>query len=230
MRNATTPETTAPAQTGRLTASKNSVAIVLVTPTLFLANLIGRFPGVTNLDANEQYAQAISHQFYDWHPPVMAWLWSGLRLIADGTGPLFTLHVFCYWLGFGLIATALSRVGRNIAAWAVITVGLLPPFFTMNGNIFTDVGLAVAFLSAYAIVFWYRSQDRNVAPVATIIAMILLLYGILVRANGVFGAAPLVVYLLYPKTLARPLHLFATKFINYPHCGSGFRCGQPPIT
>ena len=73
------------------------------------------------------------------------------RSIEDGTGPMFALQVFCYWPGFGLIAVTLSRIGRNRAAWAVIAVGLLPPILMLNIQILKDVGVAVTFLSSFAI-------------------------------------------------------------------------------
>ena len=108
MINATAPETTAPAT--RQPAPKNSVAIPVVAFMLFLANFANRFPGVTNWDSKEQFAQAVTGHFADWQPPIMAWVWSKLRLIADGSGPLFFLQIFCYWLGFGLIALILHRM------------------------------------------------------------------------------------------------------------------------
>src|SRR5438477_12239953 len=112
--------------------------MVIVVFTLFLANLFTQYPGVTNWDSDEQYAQAVSGQFNDWHPPIMARLWSVLRLVAEGSGPLFAVHVCFYWLGFGLIAVALSRIGRNRAAWAVIAVGAFPPFLVVNIQILKD--------------------------------------------------------------------------------------------
>ena len=76
MLNPTTPETTAP-ETGRLTASKNSVAIALLAIAFFLANVIARFPSLPNFDSDLQYAQPVSGHFTDWQPPIMAWLRSG---------------------------------------------------------------------------------------------------------------------------------------------------------
>jgi hypothetical protein len=146
MLNAPAPETTA-------RTFKAPLAIGLVAFAFFLVNLISRFPGLPNTDSDLQYAQAISGHFSDWQPPIMAWLWSGLRLIVDGTGPVFALQVFCYWLGFGVIAVTLSQIGRNRAAWAVIAVGLLPPILMLNIEIVKDVGVAVTFLSSFAIFF-----------------------------------------------------------------------------
>jgi len=188
-------------------------AIAVTAIVFFLVNIVSRFPGFPNLDSNLQYNEAVSGHFSDWQPPIMAWLWSGLRLILDGTGLLFSLQVIFYWFGFGLIAITLSRIGRGFAAWAVIAVALLPPFLMLNIQILKDVGLAVTFLSSFAIIFWYRSQSKRVSPPAATFAIVLLLYGSLVRANAVFAVPPLLIYIFYPQLLFRPIRFLAACFI-----------------
>jgi hypothetical protein len=176
------------------------LAVVLI---LCLINVVSRYPGIPNFDSDAQYAQAVSRQFTDWHPPIMAWLWSGLRYFVYGSGLLFALHVSLYWFGFGLIALTLMRIGSPIAAWAVVGVGLLPPILMMNIQIHKDVGLAVTLLSSFAIVFWYRARGQPVNLAAGACAFILLTYGCLVRANAVFAVPPLLIYMFYPSLIHR---------------------------
>ena len=194
---------------GSITTTPTSVAIIAAV--LFVANLVGWFPGVPNDDSNSQYAQAFDQHFNDWHPPIMAWLWSMFRLLADGNGPMFSFHIACYWLGFGLIAVALSRTGRPLAAWAIIGVGLFPPFLMMNIIILKDVGLAVTFLAAFAALFWYRIQDGKVPLAVVAISTVLLFYGTLVRSNAVFAVVPLLAYLINPRWLGRPWRLLVVS-------------------
>src|SRR5262249_1852014 len=94
--------------------------------------------------------------------------------------------------------------GRPLAAWGILGVGLFPPFLMMNINILKDVGLAVTFLSAFAILFLYRIQDLKVPFVVIAISIVLLFYAALVRSNAVFGVAPLFGYLINPEWLSRP--------------------------
>src|SRR6266436_10399659 len=190
-----------------ITASPISIAVMAAL--LFAANLFAGFPGVANDDSDSQYAQAVDQRFNDWHTPIMAWLWSILRLLADGNGPMFGFHVACYWLGFGLIAAALSRAGRPLVAWGIVGVGLFPPFLMMNINILKDVGLAVTFLAAFAALFWYRIEDRKVPLAIVAISILLLFYGTLVRNNAVFGVVPLLAYVINPQWLGRPWRLLA---------------------
>ncbi len=190
-----------------ITASPFLIAVIAAL--LFVGNLFGGFPGVANDDSDSQYAQAVDQRFNDWHPPIMAWLWSIFRLLADGNGPMFCFHVACYWLGFGLIAVALGRAGRPLAAWAIIGVGLFPPFLMMNINILKDVGLAVTFLAAFGALFWYRIADRRAPTVVVVISSVLLFYGTLARGNAVFGVVPLLAYLINPQWLGRPWRVLA---------------------
>src|SRR5260370_15894210 len=187
---------------GAIAAPPASIAIIAAL--LFAANLFGGFPGVANDASDPQYAQAVDQRFNAWHPPIMAWLWSIFRLLADGNGPMFCFHVACYWLGFGLIAVALGRAGRPLAAWAIIGVGLFPPFLVMNIHILKDVGLAVTFLAAFGALFWYRIADRRAPTVVVVISSVLLFYGTLVPGNPVFAVVPLPAYLTTPPWLAPP--------------------------
>ena len=196
---------TAISRVNAIIAGPTSIAIT--AGLLFAANMFGWFPGAANDDSISQYAQAVDQHFNDWHPPMMAWLWSIFRLLADGDGPMFSFQVVYYWLGFGLIAVALSRAGRPLAAWGIIGIALFPPFLMMNINILKDVGLAVTFLAAFAALFWYRIQDRKVPLVVVAISIILLFYGTLVRTNAVFAVVPLLAYLINPQWLRRPWRL-----------------------
>jgi hypothetical protein len=77
----------------------------------------------------------------------------------------------------------------------------------LNINILNDVGLAVTFLAAFAVLFWYRIQDRRAPVVVVVISIVLLFYGTLVRSNAVFGVVPLLAYLINPQWLGRPWRL-----------------------
>jgi hypothetical protein len=192
-------------------ATKRSASIAALASLMACANLAFWFPGEAGPDSVVQYAQAVAGQFDDWHPPIMARLWSIFRLVADGDGPMFCFQVVLYWLGFGLVALALARAGRSRAAWAMLGVALFPSFLTLNIVLIKDVGMAVTLLTAFAALFWYRTHDRAVPPAVAAIALVLLAYGALVRANAVFAVVPLFVYLIRPQWLGRPWRLLVVS-------------------
>ena len=180
--------------------------LIAVSVLFFLVNLLGRFPGETGPDP-EQYHQAVANRFDDWHPPIMARLWSYFRLLADGFGTMFTFHIVLYWFGFGIIALALARAGRFLTSWGVLCVSVFPLFLMLNINIGNDVGMAVTFLAAFGVIFWFRIKDAKIPILADGIVAALLFYGTLVRTNGVFAVVPLLAYFLYPRSFARPWRL-----------------------
>ena len=47
--------------------------VPLVAAALFVANLVGCFPGEPNDDSNSQYAQAVARHFNDWHHSAFNW-------------------------------------------------------------------------------------------------------------------------------------------------------------
>src|SRR5215831_14116841 len=114
---------------------QSQVLLIAVSVSFFLGNLLGRFPGEPGPDEFDQYRQAVANRFDDWHPPIMAWLWSYLRLLADGFGPIFTFQIVLYWFGFGIIALALAKAGYFLRAWGVLWVGVFPLFLMQNINI-----------------------------------------------------------------------------------------------
>src|SRR5262249_35360550 len=101
--------------------------------------------------------------------------------------------------------------GRTFAAWVMLGVALLPPFLRLSVVLLKDVGMAVTFLSAFAALFWYRSQKREPPMAVAATSLVLLFYGALVRVNAVFAVLPLFVYLIRPRWLGRAWSLLAVS-------------------
>jgi hypothetical protein len=187
--------------------AQTSTAKLLVLAFLFALNLLPRYPGNASWDSDYQYLQARAGRYNDWHPPIMSWLWGRLDFIVPGNGAILLFHLCLYWIGIGLIALALDRRKKHWAAWAVIGLGASPAFWTLNVQLFKDVGLAVTALAAFAILFWYRSAGRPVPKAGMAIALLLLGYATLVRANGIIATAPLFLFAVYPSILFKPLRV-----------------------
>ncbi|UZK66177.1 hypothetical protein [Sphingomonas sp. M1-B02] len=157
------------------------------------------WPGVAHYDSVAQYQQVVSGAYNDWHPPVMARLWSlSYALGWAGQGPMFALQTLLWWAGLGLLAAALARSGARIAALAVVALGLWPPLLGWQALVVKDGQMAAALVAATGIVAWKRFAERPVGWVATTAVLLLLGYALLVRANAVFAVAPLAVGLLAP--------------------------------
>lgn len=188
-------------------------ALAALVVLLLLLNIAVCFPGTMMNDSVNQYAEAVSGRFTDWHPPVMAWLWSVLRRMHEGPAPMLLLHLAMFWGGIGLIADAARRLGHRRAAVLVVLAGAFPPFIFMNANVIKDVGMAASLLAGIGFVFWYRAQPRRMPWVAAAVAALLLAYGMLVRTNAVFAVAPLLVYALAPAPWLRTFRLMLVSAV-----------------
>lgn len=203
----------APGAARKPAAGSSAAALPLLVVALFAANVALHFPGFMDNDSKGQLAEAISGHYTDWHPPVMAWLWSVLRRFADGPAPFLLLHLAVYWLGWALLADGVRRCGHPRAALVMALAGAFPPFLYVNGSIMKDVGMAASWLCATGIVFWYRVQDRKIAPLAGLALAALVAYGTLVRGNALFGLGPLLLYALAPSSWLRGARLAAAALL-----------------
>jgi putative flippase GtrA len=170
-------------------------ALWIVALVFFFTNFAFKYPGELNPDSSRQYAQALSGQYTDWHPPIMAWVWSLLLHIKDGPLAMLTLHLGLHWLGFALIADGLLRLGRPRLAWVALLSGAFPVFLFYNGMIHKDTGMASAMLAAFGLGFRYRIIGQSVPLLVLLLAALLLAYGTLVRTNAIFAFGPLFIYL-----------------------------------
>lgn len=188
-------------------------SLVLLVVLMLSLNIAVSFPGTMMNDSVNQYAEAVSGRFTDWHPPIMAWLWSQLRALADGPGPLLVLHLVVYWTGILLIADAARRLGMRRIAVLVALSGAFPPFVFLNANVIKDVGMAVSLLTGTALVFWWRSQGRRIPLAWACVAAALLIYGVLVRTNAVFAIGPLVLFAYAPARWLRSFRLVVASVL-----------------
>ncbi|MBS0219204.1 MAG: hypothetical protein JSR91_00530 [Proteobacteria bacterium] len=180
---------------------------------LFAVNVALHYPGRFNNDAIGQYQQALSGQFTDWHPPIMAYLWSLLLPIWNGPQPIFLLQLVLHWLGFALVADGLRRAERPTAAWLMLAAGAFPVFVEINAELLKDVGMASAWIAASGLLFWYRVQDRKPPWLVVVAAVILILYGMLIRANAVFGFGVLLVYACFYRPSMSTMRLIMTACV-----------------
>ena len=185
--------------------------VIIAATALCVASLAVFWPGTAMYDTVAQYRQVLSGVYDDWHPPAMARVWALLAPLGVGATPMLVLQLVTYWLGLGLIAAALARIGRARSAAFILAIGLLPPFLGWQGVVLKDTQLAGALLAAVGIIGWWRLARRPLPGAMWVPVTLLLAYAVLVRANAVFIVVPLLVTLA-PRP-ANPLAKLAAGFV-----------------
>ena len=185
--------------------------IAIAAAALCIASLALFWPGTAMYDTVAQYRQVLSGAYDDWHPPAMARVWALLAAFGPGATPMLVLQLGTYWLGLGLIAAALGRVGRSRSAVAILAIGLLPPFLGWQGVVLKDAQLAGALLAAVGIIGWWRLPRRPLPGAMLVLVALLLAYAVLIRANAVFIVVPLLVTLALRPT--HPVAKLATGLV-----------------
>ncbi|WP_343527915.1 hypothetical protein [Sphingomonas sp.] len=173
-------------------AHSHRLRIVIAALILFGLSVLVFAPGYVEYDSVGQYTQALTGEYDDWHPPIMARLWS--LFLGWGATPMLVLQLAGWWLGLGGIAAAIVD-RRPRAALAVLAVGLVPPWLGWQVAILKDAQMTGALLGAVGLIGWWRLRDRAVPYWGWAAAGLLLVYAALVRANAIFAVAPLVALL-----------------------------------
>lgn len=184
----------------------HSLQILLAGLVAYLGFIIARFPGEMNSDSQSQLEQALTGDYHDWHPPIMARLWSLFLSLSDGVWTMFVFQIVCWGLAFVILALTLDSLGHRAGAWAVFLVGLFPPFLMQIVNIHKDVGLAATLMLAVALVARFRLAGVRTPVWAAVLVALLLAYAGLVRANGWFAVLPVVMWMVWPAGLRRPIY------------------------
>ena len=174
-------------------ALSHRLRIAIAALILFGLSLLIFAPGYVEYDSVGQYAQALTGTYDDWHPPIMARLWS--LFPGQGARPMLVLQLATWWLGLGCIAAAIVD-RRPRAALGVLAVGLVPPWLGWQVAILKDAQMTGAALAAVGILGWWRLRGQRVPGWGWAAAGMLLAYAALVRANAIFAIAPLVALLV----------------------------------
>lgn len=155
----------------------NSLKVVYFVAFIFFCLCFVLFyPGMFSNDGISQWHQATTNTYTDWHPIIMAVLMHELNPLL-GCGGIFVIHQFFYWIAIALLVEL--YFGQK-AIFCVI--GFFPPIFMQTLSVFKDTGMAVAFLLSLLCFVKYQRQNN---PFFLITSIVFLLYGTLVRTNGI---------------------------------------------
>lgn len=163
----------------------------LISCVGFLLSLAVFFPGFMSTDSIYQYSQAISGNFSDWHPPLMAMWWRSLLVLSNGPLPMLVWQQGLLW--GSLFSLAVTFKDKKFS-FLVPLLGFLPFIYNFSGVIWKDVEMGLSWLFSVSIFMFINKQQVPSIwrRLLIVVAFALLFYGAAVRANAFFGLPPLI--------------------------------------
>lgn len=178
--------------TGELKNYKNGIFICILG---FAATFFAFYPGFMSWDSMNQYEQALSGEYNDWQPPVMAVFWSILNMISRGPQLMLAFHLTLYWASFLILYVTYKKRGSRLAVYFPL-VAFSPFLLNTVGVIWKDVGLAVSWTFCIALLIYCSSSRHRIGFVSGAMIYTAFLYGYLIRNNS-FVSAPIMLVLIF---------------------------------
>ena len=175
------------------------VALTVAAVLLCLVTIATFSPGYMSTDTIYQLKQALGRvPLTDWHPPVMSLLWGGLISLTGTWTSMLVLQSVVMWGALLVVALVVHRwTGSRTLSALALAVGLMPNVLNIAGVVWKDVHLALALLSCVAIAMLGSLWRGKPLARWTLVPLgvVLVVYALMVRKNGVFAILP-VLYLL----------------------------------
>ncbi len=147
-------------------------------------------PGAYATDQIEELHQAVTGEYHDYQPPLMAWVWSILLRITGRPESLLVFHLCLLTAA----AVCWARVFQRLRALpAMLTIPILilsPAIVNLSGFMAIDVGFAYTMLLTSGIASLILI-DRQIRIYQLLIVMIIGIYSIGVRWNGILSVLPI---------------------------------------
>jgi len=153
----------------------------------FAFDLAAWWPGQMSYDSAYAWWQARGGGGNDIVPPAFTLAWRVSQHLADGPGAVFALHALAFWCGLALFTQAFAR--SLAAAAATLLLAFAPPLLLLRGHAWTDVGVLSALVLAAGALARAQVAARNRGWLA--LALPALVYGSVVRHNGITATLPL---------------------------------------
>ncbi len=176
---------------------RRALPVVALALAGFALTLRVFYPGVMTWDAWYVHADIATGQAGDWQSPVQTALWGLIEPLAPGAASMFLFIAVLYWLAFAALGLVLARRSAWPGVVAVV-LALTPPAFVFAGIIWRDVLLAASWLFAAALTYAVAERKDAWRRATQALALALLVFGFLMRPNGLFAAPILAAYVLWP--------------------------------
>lgn len=187
-------------------------AIISIIITLAFLHFFSAYPGGMVFDSFTQFKESVDKEYFDWHPPIMAYLWTLLNSIHTGPQLMLAKNIILLWLGVGVFYFTLRKY-NPILSLTYLALPLIPGILLESSFILKDMDLAIClFLSAA--IFSYFTLNQQKPPIAvSAIALLLIFYGSGVKFQGKFIVPIMVMWLMWLYYRSNKKLFFLTSFL-----------------
>ncbi|WP_175136871.1 hypothetical protein [Achromobacter animicus] len=163
--------------------------------------LAAYYPGVFSNDSADQLREAMSGNYGDWHPPLMAWVWAQLLKATGSIESLLILHLLVLSVAAVFWARILEISGLYVWTPLIALFLATPVVINFAGVLWKDVGFSFSLFLSCGIV-GLAFMKRRITAVRTIAVLCLSAYAFGVRTNGIFALVP-VIFMLFWTIIAQ---------------------------
>jgi hypothetical protein len=167
----------------------NFTFCIFLSCSIYLT-LAAFFPGVYTADSGHQLQQALTKSYDDWHPPLMAWMWSQLITVSGRIESILVVHLTLLALAAIYWARILEHLRLVITTLAIPVLIASPIVTNFSGVIWKDVGFAFSLLLASGIT-GLAFVEKNATSTRMVAILALLSYAFGIRPNGLIAIIPI---------------------------------------
>lgn len=143
----------------------------------FVVTLLIWCPGATSSDSRSQINQALTGSFEDWHPVVLAWIWSLLLKIWDSQLILLIFNLVIFW--YAIFKLLNSKADLNRFRFIFMIMVLFPWILNFQGVLWKDVVLANTLLLMFALL-----SKEHLSKIENLLFILLFIFSINIRWNA----------------------------------------------
>jgi hypothetical protein len=155
---------------------------------LFAVSYAAFYPGLLNADSVDQLSQSLTHQYRDWHSPLMSAVWSLLNRIYVGPTLMLLLEQASFYLATFIFASIVFSRSLLKYLWVTALV-FYPPILNILGLVSCDGFCVPIVFLGYAFALKSLTSHSSAGRWLNLLSQALLMISIAVRRECVMAAA-----------------------------------------
>ena len=161
---------------------------------LLALNIFIFYPGVMSLDSINQLRQALGKaNYYDQHPPIMAFIWSIGIAITGKVSSMLVLQLSLLWASLLILSIYAYKVSNSkLISIVPLVFGTLPFVVNISATIWKDVQMAFSILLGASLILVSIKSKGKQKRILLGIAALSFVYALTLRYNAIFAVLPLV--------------------------------------